>query len=145
MGGELTDYVILLNTPEAVEAFTGAGQVVLGASLSLAVGPVGREAASEIHANLNVVAPAYSYSFAKGAFVGLSLEGSAISTMASKNRNLYGRVVEPTVLLMGKFPWCNLCPPPPPVLLHCFANVVFVLATTGLLQLCLCTRLSRMR
>jgi lipid-binding SYLF domain-containing protein len=104
MGGELTDYVILLNTPEAVEAFSGSGQVVLGASLSLAVGPVGREAASEIHANLNAVAPAYSYSFAKGAFVGLSLEGSAISTMTSKNRNFYGRDVQPAELLQGKVP-----------------------------------------
>jgi len=29
----VTDYVILLNTHEAVEAFSGQGQVVLGASL----------------------------------------------------------------------------------------------------------------
>jgi SH3 domain-containing YSC84-like protein 1 len=104
VGGEVTDYVILLNTQEAVESFTGGGQVVLGASLSLAVGPVGREAASQMHASGKGLAPAYSYSHSKGAFVGVSLEGSVITSRTSTNRNFYGKDVAPLDLLSGAAP-----------------------------------------
>ena len=102
IGGEVTDYVILLNTHEAVEAFSGQGQVVLGASLSLAVGPVGREAASQMHASGKGIAPAYSYSHSKGAFVGVSLEGSVIKSRDAANRNFYGKTVTPFELISGQ-------------------------------------------
>ena len=42
IGAEVTDYVIILNTDEAVQAFSGAGQVSIGVGLDVAVGPVGR-------------------------------------------------------------------------------------------------------
>ena len=77
VGAEFTDYVILLNTPAAVDAFEGVGQVVIGASLSLAVGPIGREAMSQMHASDKGVAPAYSYSHSKG--VSDSVERRALS------------------------------------------------------------------
>jgi hypothetical protein len=41
-GLDVTDYVIILNTVEAVRAFSGAGQVTIGAGIDIAVGPVGR-------------------------------------------------------------------------------------------------------
>lgn len=42
LGADLTDYVIVLNTTEAVEAFSGTGQVSIGLGVDIAVGPVGR-------------------------------------------------------------------------------------------------------
>lgn len=42
IGLDVTDYVIVLNTPEAVAAFSGLGQITIGAGIEVAVGPVGR-------------------------------------------------------------------------------------------------------
>lgn len=42
VGAEVTDYVIILNTKEAVDAFSGQGQVAIGAGIDVALGPVGR-------------------------------------------------------------------------------------------------------
>lgn len=42
LGADLTDYVIILNTTEAVQAFSGVGQVSIGVELDVAIGSVGR-------------------------------------------------------------------------------------------------------
>lgn len=42
IGLDVTDYVIVLNTDEAVTAFSGLGQITIGAGIEVAVGPVGR-------------------------------------------------------------------------------------------------------
>src|SRR2546421_6731351 len=43
-GVEITEFVIILNTPAAVEAFAKQANVTLGGNLSIAAGPVGRAA-----------------------------------------------------------------------------------------------------
>ena len=47
-GVEITEFVIVLNTQEAVDAFAKEGNVTLGANLSAAVGPVGRTAEANV-------------------------------------------------------------------------------------------------
>lgn len=42
VGFDVTDYVIILNTDEAVKAFSGVFQATVGVELEVAVGPVGR-------------------------------------------------------------------------------------------------------
>jgi lipid-binding SYLF domain-containing protein len=42
IGAEIIDFVIILSSDEAVNAFAGGGQVSLGASVDIAVGPLGR-------------------------------------------------------------------------------------------------------
>ena len=42
IGAEVVDYVIILNTDDAVSAFSSGGQVAIKASVDLAVGPLGR-------------------------------------------------------------------------------------------------------
>ena len=42
IGLDVTDYVIILNTAEAVQAVSGLGQISIGAGIEVAVGPVGR-------------------------------------------------------------------------------------------------------
>lgn len=44
IGAEVTEYVLVLNTPEAVQAFAKNANVTLGGALSVAAGPVGRDA-----------------------------------------------------------------------------------------------------
>ncbi|KAI9349130.1 hypothetical protein BDR26DRAFT_833741 [Obelidium mucronatum] len=105
IGVEVTDFVIILNTKEAVKAFSHGGNVTLGGNLSVAAGPVGRnaEAASSI---LNL-SPIYSYSVTKGLFIGISLEGSVILERKETNAAFYRRKVSAKEILGGSVP-----PPP---------------------------------
>src|SRR5207237_3701672 len=57
-GVEVTEFVIVLNTQEAVNAFSKAGNVTLGGDLSVAAGPVGRSA----EASVALQAATYTYS-----------------------------------------------------------------------------------
>jgi lipid-binding SYLF domain-containing protein len=90
LGAEAIDSIIICNTPGSIRAFTGQGQVTLGGNVSLAVGPVGRDI--EVHAgassNKEIVA-AYSYSSAKGAYIGGSLEGAFVKREDAENRRFY--------------------------------------------------------
>ncbi len=47
-GVEITEFVIVLNTQEAVDAFSKGGNVTLGGNLSAAAGPVGRTAEGNV-------------------------------------------------------------------------------------------------
>uniref|UniRef100_A0AAV1TNT5 FYVE-type domain-containing protein n=1 Tax=Peronospora matthiolae TaxID=2874970 RepID=A0AAV1TNT5_9STRA len=102
VGGEITDFVIVLNTPRAVEAFCASGQVNLGAELGVSAGPVGRVASGALEASSGMdVAPCYSYSHSKGLFAGISLEGSIILARPDINRSFYGKAVSVSSLLGG--------------------------------------------
>src|SRR6478736_1650579 len=47
-GVEITEFVIVLNTPAAVEAFAKQGNATLGGNLSVSAGPVGRTAEGSV-------------------------------------------------------------------------------------------------
>ncbi|KAL7694479.1 putative FYVE zinc finger, ysc84 actin-binding domain, Zinc finger, FYVE/PHD-type [Plasmopara halstedii] len=105
IGGELTDFVIILNTQRAVDAFCASGQVNLGAELGIAAGPVGRVASGALEASASMdVAPCYSYSHSQGLFAGISLEGSVILSRPDINRLFYGKMVTVPDLLGGVEP-----------------------------------------
>ncbi|GLD98454.1 hypothetical protein PINS_up007151 [Pythium insidiosum] len=105
IGGELTDFVIILNNKRAVDAFTSKTQVSLGAELGVAAGPIGRTAAGSVEASADLdIAPCYSYSHSKGLFAGISLEGSVILTRPDINRAFYGRQITAAELLGGTEP-----------------------------------------
>jgi lipid-binding SYLF domain-containing protein len=91
-GGDITHYLVVLTTHEAVEALLG-GTVQLGAELGVAVGPMGRSATSHVSASNSdwAVHPAYSYAHSQGFFVGMSLEGSVLTTRHDVNAKFYGR------------------------------------------------------
>lgn len=102
IGGEITDFVIILNTKRAIDAFCSKGQVNLGAELGIAAGPIGRVAAGAVEASADMdIAPCYSYSHSKGLFAGISLEGSVVLSRPDINRAFYGRQVQVQELLGG--------------------------------------------
>ncbi|KAJ3343095.1 hypothetical protein HDU83_005821 [Entophlyctis luteolus] len=105
IGVEITDFVIILNTADAVKAFSHGGNVTLGGNLSVAAGPVGRNA--EASGSILNLAPIYSYSVTKGLFVGISLEGSVIIERKETNATFYRRKVTAKEILSGSVP-----PPP---------------------------------
>ena len=98
IGAQVTDFIIVLNTPAAVEAFSRGANVSLGADLSVAAGPVGRT----MGADVMPVAAVYTYSRSQGLFAGVSLEGTVIAARDSMNHEYYGAAVTPKEILTGK-------------------------------------------
>lgn len=90
VGGELTDFILVLHSKESVKAFCGHGHIALGAGLSVAAGPLGRHAEADLRLGDRGAASCYSYSCSKGAFVGVSLEGSIVATRTDANMRFYG-------------------------------------------------------
>lgn len=101
IGFELTDFVFILNDAAAVRTFSQAGSLTLGGNVSIAAGPIGRNAEAAGAASLKGVAGVFSYSKTKGLFAGVSLEGSAIIERRDANEKLYGRRFTAAELLTG--------------------------------------------
>jgi len=88
IGAEAAEVIIMVRTQKAVDAlFTSSFK--LGADTSIAVGPVGAGAKS------NIVTDLLSFSRTKGAYAGVSLDGSVISTKDKWNEAYYGKAVSP--------------------------------------------------
>ena len=104
IGFEITDFVFILNDANAVRTFAQAGSLTLGGNVSIAAGPVGRNAEAAGAASLKSVAGVFSYSKTKGLFAGVSLEGSAIIERRDANEKLYGRRWTARELLSGQVP-----------------------------------------
>ena len=66
IGADITDFVIVLNSEEAVRAFALGGNVTIGGNVSAAAGPIGTGGA--VQATLAHPAPMFSYSKSKGAY-----------------------------------------------------------------------------
>ncbi|KAG4971344.1 hypothetical protein JHK82_037010 [Glycine max] len=104
-GGELTDFIIVLRTNDAVKTFSGNMHLSLGAGLSAAVGIVGRSVEADVRAGDGGYAACYTYSCSKGAFVGCSLEGSMVTTRTQENSLFYGsQSITATDILLGSLP-----------------------------------------
>lgn len=101
IGFELTDFVFILNDYAAVRAFSQAASVTLGGNVSIAAGPVGRNAEAAGAASLKGVAGVFAYSKTKGLFAGVSLEGSVLIERRDANEKMYGGRITARQLLEG--------------------------------------------
>ena len=88
IGGEATDFVILVMNNRGVDSLLRS-KVKLGADASVAAGPKGRTATAETDASLR--AEMLSYSRARGAFAGVSLQGTTLRPDEDANHRLYGK------------------------------------------------------
>ncbi len=103
IGAQVTEFVFVLNTDAAVRAFSRDDTVTLGADVSAAAGPVGRD----LQASITPQAAIYTYSRSSGLFAGASLEGAVILTQKTANARYYGRPVHARDILRG-----SVAPPP---------------------------------
>ena len=102
IGGEATDFVLLVMNERGASGIL-TSKVKLGADASVAAGPVGRTASAETDATLR--ADILSYSRARGAFVGVALEGSTLRPDKGANKQIYGReVTAREIVLSGHMP-----------------------------------------
>jgi len=98
IGAQVSEFVIVLNTPSAVRAFSQGGNVALGGDLSVAAGPVGRS----LGADVTTKAAVYTYSKSQGIFAGISLEGTVLVAEPKRNAAYYGSKVSTSDVLSGK-------------------------------------------
>src|ERR1700737_1078908 len=98
IGGEATDFVLLVMNERGASGIL-TSKVKLGADASVAAGPVGRTASAETDATLR--ADILSYSRARGAFVGVALEGSTIRPDDGANKQIYGHEVHAREIVLS--------------------------------------------
>jgi SH3 domain-containing YSC84-like protein 1 len=97
IGGEATDFVLLLMSDRSAKGIL-TSKVKLGADASAAAGPVGRTAAAATDATMR--AEILSYSRARGAFAGVSLEGSTLRPDNDANKKLYGKEISADAIVL---------------------------------------------
>ncbi|XP_074269802.1 uncharacterized protein LOC141592840 isoform X1 [Silene latifolia] len=119
-GGELTDFIIVLRTTEALSTFSGIGHLSLGAGLSAAVGTSGRTVAADVRAGDGGYSACYTYSCSKGAFLGCSLDGNCFTTRTRINSQFYGsQFISASEILLGTLP----SPPAASILYQALADL----------------------
>jgi hypothetical protein len=107
IGFELTDFVFVLTTDDAVRTLATNGSLTLGGNVSVAAGPVGRSAEAAGAASKKGMAGMLSYSKTRGVYAGVSLEGGVLGERADANKKMYGRRITAKELLRG-----DISPPP---------------------------------
>lgn len=105
IGGQATDFVLLLMNDRSAQGVLSS-KVKLGADASAAAGPKGRDAAAATDATMR--AEILSYSRARGAFAGVSLEGSTLRPDNDANKKLYGKEIPASDIALK-----DKVPPPP--------------------------------
>jgi lipid-binding SYLF domain-containing protein len=102
LGGQATDFVLLVMNGRGAEKLLH-DSTKLGADASAAGGPVGRDAQGAT--DLQLHAEILTYSRARGAFAGVSLDGQMFKQDKEGNEKLYGRKVPPEdILFKGSVP-----------------------------------------
>jgi SH3 domain-containing YSC84-like protein 1 len=104
IGGEATDFVLLLMSDRSARGVL-TSKVKLGADASAAAGPKGRDAEAATDATMR--AEILSYSRSRGAFAGVSLEGSTLRPDNDANKKLYGQEVSAEQIVLK-----DAVPPP---------------------------------
>ena len=105
LGGQATDFVLLLMTPRSAANILNS-KVKIGGDASAAAGPVGRNASAET--DITMRAEILSYSRARGLFAGISLAGSTLRPDNDGNKKLYGKDVTAESIVFDR-----AVPPPP--------------------------------
>jgi lipid-binding SYLF domain-containing protein len=101
IGVEGIDLVMIIQTDKGMEHLL-ASKFQVGADASAAAGPVGRHASADTDWKLNT--EILTYSRAKGAFAGLTINGASIRADEDSMHAFYGHDVTTRAVLMGQVP-----------------------------------------
>ena len=104
-GVEQVDLVLLVMNDRGMEKMLES-KVALGGEMSVAGGPVGRDARAMTDAQLK--AQILSYSRTQGLFAGIDLTGGVLKPDNDDNEDLYGRKIQSREILIEK----TVAPPP---------------------------------
>ncbi len=99
IGGSFTDVVMLFMNDHALQSLL-SDKFKIGGDVTVAAGPVGRNAAAGT--DLKLAAEILSYSRSKGVFAGASVDGAVVQADHSGDKALYGSDVTNQEILSGK-------------------------------------------
>jgi lipid-binding SYLF domain-containing protein len=99
IGASFTDSVMLFMNDHALHSLLG-DKFKIGGDVTVAAGPVGRQASANTDVRLD--AEVLSYSRSKGLFAGVSLDGAVVQADHSGDRSMYGHDVTHEEILSGK-------------------------------------------
>lgn len=102
IGADWTEFVVVMNSDDAVKSFGMSGNLTIGGNLNAAAGPIGTGGA--IQSAIAHPAPLFSYSRNRGLYAGVSLEGTVLVERKDANRDFYGQPIPAMDLLLGKVP-----------------------------------------
>jgi lipid-binding SYLF domain-containing protein len=105
IGGQSVDLVLLIMNDRGIDRML-ENKVALGGEMSVAGGPVGRDARAMTDAQLK--AQILSYSRTQGLFAGIDLTGGVLKPDRDDNEDLYGRKISAREILIEK----TVAPPP---------------------------------
>jgi lipid-binding SYLF domain-containing protein len=95
IGGEAAEVVLLVMSQKGVDSLL-TSKFKLGGDTSIALGPVGTGAKSDVTADF------ISFAKSKGLYAGLNLDGSYIDVRESLNKSYYGKEATPVDILVKK-------------------------------------------
>ncbi|MCJ1253852.1 hypothetical protein MMC24_001666 [Lignoscripta atroalba] len=100
VGVDIYDCVIVINTEEALEAFTKI-RCTIGGEVSAVTGPVGIGGVmeSEVHKRQ---APVWTYLKSRGFYAGVQVDGTIIIERTDENARFYGEKIGAADILSGK-------------------------------------------
>ncbi|EOD48920.1 putative duf500 domain protein [Neofusicoccum parvum UCRNP2] len=100
VGVDIYDCVIVINTDEALQAFSKV-RCTVGGEISAAAGPVGIGGIvdSEVHKRQ---APIFTYIKSRGFYAGVQLDGTVVVERTDENEKFYGERIGVTDILNGK-------------------------------------------
>ena len=101
IGGQAVDLVMLIMNQRGMQALLSS-KFKLGGDVSVAAGPLGREA--EGMTDWKMKAQVLTYSRARGLFAGMALNGAVIKQDDSSTQTFYGNVIPFKTLLTGGTP-----------------------------------------
>jgi len=98
IGGSETDVIMLVMNEKGAERLLSS-KFTLGGDASVAAGPLGRETTAQTDATMR--AEILSWSRSRGVFAGIALNGATLRPDDDAIEDLYGKKLEPKVILMG--------------------------------------------
>ena len=101
IGGGETDVIMLVMNQSGADKLMKS-KFTIGGEGSAMAGPVGRSASAQTDAYMR--AEILSYSRSRGAFAGVTLNGSSLRPDDGDNKKLYGKEVKHEDLLQGRVP-----------------------------------------
>ncbi len=99
IGASSTDLVLFFMREKNIRDVLN-GEFTLGGSATVAAGPVGRSGSADTSAKLD--AEIYSYSRSRGAFAGVSIDGSKLYVDKSGNTSFHGKDATPESIVAMK-------------------------------------------
>lgn len=100
IGAQSTDLMLFIMNDKGLKGVL-KNKLRFGVDAAVAAGPVGRDATAGLTAT-SLKADVYSYSRSQGAFLGATVDGSAMEIEPAYNQAYYGKKIGVNALLSGK-------------------------------------------